>query len=343
MPKKGENIYKRKDGRWEARYIKSRNKDGKIHYGYVYASTYKEAKHKCVLVRMEMEANKEKENIHVKRQNFSYWAELWMTAKKSSIKISSYNKYYNLLHLYILPYIGETEICEVTIVVLEDMILKLKSYPGKRKAGLSEKSIADIISVIKNIMKYATKMDPLLQLQTINVEIKQKSQELIVLTRENQTVLTDYLIEHWNRKNAGVLLCLYTGIRIGELCALKRQNISIENGFIHICSTMQRVQNKNTNHPDEPKTVIQIMSPKSSASIRQIPLPENIRILFSQYADSKDDTFFLTGENNRFLEPRVMQYHFKKILKECNLTEIKFHALRHYVELYISGIPMFLS
>lgn len=328
MPRKGENIYKRKDGRWEARYVKGRKEDGSIHYGYVYATTYKKVRQKQMTAQMNSNRSSQDIKGSSDTNTLLYWSEQWLKNKKTRIKVSSYNKYSNTLIKYINPFLGAYNIEEIDTLVIEKWICQMNAYNGLQGQGLSDKTISDAVSIIKNIHKYSQKMDRYLVLQSIDVSVKHKAPELRVLSRAEQETLTGYLIENSTRKNMGILLCLFTGIRIGELCALQMKDIFIEQKYIYIHGTMQRVQNNNKEIPDGPKTSVKVLTPKSANSIRKIPIPNELVKMLKKYVTT-DDSYFLTGRADKYLEPRAIQYHFKKVLKNCQLEDINFHALRH--------------
>lgn len=329
MPRKGENIYKRKDGRWEARYIKGRNDDGSIHYGYVYAKSYKEAKQKKSTIQSANTIKDNKKDL-INANDFANWSEQWLSHKQNRIKISSYAKYSNLLSSYIIPFLGEKELETINSYAIEIWIDALISTGGNNGNGVSEKTASDAISVVKSILRYANQINPILKIQKIDVSIKHTASELHILSRDDQSILTKYIIENPNRKNLGILICLYSGIRIGELCALKMSDINIEQRYLYIHSTMQRIKNyEHENDTSKSKTQVIIISPKSKSSIRRIPIPANLVDIIKDFVSTKDDEFFLTGALENFIEPRVIQYHFKKILKKCNIESTNFHSIRH--------------
>ena len=124
----------------------------------------------------------------------------------------------------------------------------------------------------------------------------------------------------------GTLLALLTGMRIGEICALKWESISLEEQIIKIKSTMQRLHDYES--LDSGKTKIVISSPKSDTSARIIPLTDYITNLCRKYI-AVPSAYVLTGRSNRFIEPRTLQYKMEKYVKECNLSGVHFHTLRH--------------
>ena len=143
MPRKGENIYRRKDGRWEGRYVKERSKEGKVLYGYVYGKTYNEAKMKR-LDRIAALANETNissfENPADKEVYFSSLSQAWLELIRPQIKISTYNKYRNLLKSYILPEFGRIKITELTSESLRSGCNYLLEHGGVKKTGLSSKT-----------------------------------------------------------------------------------------------------------------------------------------------------------------------------------------------------------
>ena len=113
-----------------------------------------------------------------------------------------------------------------------------------------------------------------------------------------------------------------TGLRIGELCALKWKNINLEENYIFIEKTMQRIRNLNSNSP---KTIIIEESPKSSTSHRKIPIPENLLPLFNKFK-TNDECYLLTGQSDKFIEPRLLERKFSKYIKAAGLSEILGHS-----------------
>ena len=138
------------------------------------------------------------------------------------------------------------------------------------------------------------------------------------------TVLRDTLRNSQDRRDVGSLLALATGIRIGELCALKGEDICLEKGVLYINKTMQRIS---CSEKAETKTKVVCTAPKSECSARKIPLSKMICKLLAPYV--KSGAYLLTGEAEKYCEPRNLQYRFRKVLKSCGIEEATFHTLRH--------------
>ena len=125
----------------------------------------------------------------------------------------------------------------------------------------------------------------------------------------------------------GIFLCLYTGLRVGEACALLWSDISLEEGVLTVKRTMQRVQTLEADF--SAKTKIIVTDPKSNFSIRTIPLPDCLLAKLRQFRPAYQNAYLLTGDANRFIEPRTYQYRFKSYLSRCGIKDANFHSLRH--------------
>lgn len=319
MSKRGENIRKRKDGRWEARILDdTRNK-----YKSIYAKSYSEIKEKVRSIGNVKSREKSHRNIALKDL-----CKEWLNYTEIRAKQSTVAKYTHTINRHIIPQLGDLKVSEIEYSTINEFI-KMKATSGKldNSGGLSPKTVRDIVSILKQILKFAQANE---YIQPINYDFsKPKSQikELKVLTVTEQEKLVFYLKNNINFENSGILLALYTGIRLGELCALKWEDIDFNTSTIKIRKTIQRIQN--TNKDSKHKTIIIIDTPKSINSIREIPIPDFIfTMLYELSKYNSSQNYILTGQK-QFIEPRTYQYRFKKILKEAGVSDIKFHALRH--------------
>lgn len=321
MSRTGTNIYKRKDGRWEARYIKYYDENGKAKYGYVYAKTYKEVKAKQEYAI----SHRDQRNRKTRCIYYKDIVNEWLFHQKRIVKESSYARYCHICEKHIIPYLGQYELSKISSLQLEHFIqFLLNEGRIDKKGGLSKKTTSDIIVVIKAIFDYAKVNQYDVNCHYEHLSIKKEKKEKSVLSLPDQRKLQEALISHLNDLNLGILICLYTGLRIGEICALKWEDIYLEEKVIHIKSTLQRIQTTGASN----KTRIIISTPKSSNSTRKIPIPECLHPLLKEY-QKNNDAYVLTGEKEKFMEPRLLQYQFKNLLKELNIDYISFHGLRH--------------
>lgn len=325
MPKKGENIYKRKDGRWEGRYIRIRNIGGKTEYGYIYGKSYAEVKQKLMNVKVAVRSYNE---THEKLLGtYSQLLDDWLHSSKIKVKDSTYARYAHLIQKHIKPYLGNLQISQLTSQNVEEFIatqLKVGRLDGQ--GGLAPKTVTDILTVIKSTVEYAKYNNYDVCCNLKKLSIKKEGIEIRVLTHTEQTALVQTILKDMDLYKFGVLLSLYTGIRIGELCALKWEDIYLSDSVLKIRKTMQRIQE--TDGSAIHKTKVIITTPKSKCSVRSIPLPSFISDIAKQFAASPQ-AFILTGNSQQFVEPRTMQNHFKSLVAESGIVKANFHALRH--------------
>ena len=307
MPKKGRNIYKRKDGRWEARYVKAIGTDGRKKYGSVYGSTYAEARDKQLLYIRNPEVKRSTDN-----KTLTALAYEWLAVKENAVKQSTYQKYETIIKKHIEGHrIGSKPASTVTTTDISDFA-KEKLNTEK----LSAKTINNILNLIGMALSYGEETVGLKKPKIVRMKVPVC--EMRVLTHSEQAVLEKNLFQSMDLYRFGVLFALYTGIRLGELCALTWEDIQSD-GKMRICKTMQRIK-KGEN------TVITITDPKTTSSNRIIPLPEFLCTLAEQL---RDNGFVLKNGKGGAVEPRVMQLKFEAIITECGIKHTNFHALRH--------------
>lgn len=306
MPRRGENIYKRNDGRWEARYVKEVLPDGSKRYGSVYANTYNEVKakqHYCIIHPQKTYHNSF--NIII-----SVLALEWLDSIKNNVKINTYKKYESLCNKYIIADIGNILVRLISANNIRSFTNRLITY------NLSYQTINDILVILNLILKFG---ESEYQIAPVKINyLKTEKHEMRVLSKDEQRILTDYLMSDIDIYKFGVLLTLYTGIRIGELCALTWDDIT--DNYIVINKTMYRTKGSNN------KTEIKIGSTKTVSSNRKIPLPQCLLPYVTQY---KNNGYVLSTEKQQFCEPRLMQLKFAKMINECEIEKANFHALRH--------------
>ncbi len=324
MSRKGENIYKRKDGRWEGRYCKTRNENGKIKYGYVYARTYTDVKNKLERVKKNYFVFHEKNGNTIIIHTFSDVAREWLCYKKPLLKEASLSKYTNIINLHLLPFFRDQDIHNITLEQMESFYNGLLMTKTVKGTALAPKTTLDILSVMKAILLYATTKKYMNILPVLRYEYRAVPKKLVVLSGRNQKILSTYLCLNLTYRNLGLLICMYTGIRLGEACALSWEDISLTEGYIYIHKTMQRIQKEHNGK----KTMIIITEPKTQSSIRTIPLPRQL-IQLIKSSKLPMQGYLLTGSYEKYIEPRSYQYHFKKILQQCKIPQTNFHTLRH--------------
>lgn len=267
-----------------------------------------------------------------KRSNISSLTRQYLTAKRPFLKESSYAHYVELAENYIEPYVGKLKFEELDSDTAVKYISQLK-IRGRTsgKGGLSDKTIRDVCSLLKSVYNLAAEngicpSDIRFPRFTISKPSRMKSQ---ILSLEHQKQLEAYLMANMCPENLGIMLCLYTGMRIGEICALKWSDVDLESCLINVNRTVLRISNTQV-RGKQPKTVIVTGTPKTDSSQRVIPVPKAIGKLLRTEGKQQSADYYVATCSTRLMEPRRYYEKYKQILRRCGITtNYTFHALRH--------------
>lgn len=230
-----------------------------------------------------------------------------------------------MLTNYILPEYGNQPFNAITYDFIETHCKFLLESGGRKGNGLSPKTVNDVLAIIRNISKFAIRKGIYVACDAASVQIRQNIKPMRILSNAEQSQLCEHILKNPEACSIGILVCLFTGLRIGEICALRWEDISFSEQSIYIHHTLQRIQ---IHQGNKAKTEVVMTTPKSPCSIRKIPLPDEIaKILILNQKSSSG--YVLTNDDYKFIEPRTMQNKFKKILKAAGIENANFHALRH--------------
>lgn len=312
MARKGENIYKRKDGRWEGRYKSGYDENGKTKYRSIYGKTYQSVKEKLISLKVCSDSHKESGKLTVKEL-----FEEWLSAIKVKVKASTYANYKMKADKHILSEFGGIRYDKLTAKMIHTFMEQ------KIQNGLSAKYVADIVVVFKSMSKYITRIygfnNPI-----ANVILpKPIKSELNIFSEIQQHQLCNYLTNNLNNTSLCILLSLYTGLRVGEICGLKWSDINFDKSILTVNRTVQRIHSENSYK----STKLLIDTPKSKTSQRSIPIPAFLIDILKKFKGCNEE-YVLSG-NMKVTEPRTLQYRFKTILKKADLPSINYHSLRH--------------
>jgi integrase len=313
MPRRGENIYKRKDGRWEGRYIRGHSSSGRAEYGYVYARSYREGRAK----RQQRLESLQELPAKTSSLTLNQAAERFLADKQDKLKQSTLARYAYMLEHYILPALGAVLVCQLTANQISDFLRRLQ------KNGLSGKSARDVGVLLKSILKYsAPKAGCSCPGLTVELPAYRRKQIDIFCPDEVQRLAQKIVVEP-TTTGIAILLTLNTGLRLGELCALQYKDIDLQNGVIHVTKTVQRIRSGD-------RTRLAVLPPKSNSAHRTIPLPLDMATLLKKAVQSHPDgeKYLLTGKNVP-MEPRTLQYQYQVLLKATGIPYRNFHVLRH--------------
>lgn len=326
MSRRGENIHKRKDGRWEGRYIKNYDINGKAQYGSVYSKSYLEVKKK--LNEKKYETTK---NILPSKDRYTSLREvlyLWLDNNRVSLREQTFSKYKRLIETHIVPVIGSVNIKSITSTYINKFLYE-KTENGRLdgSGGLSPSYIKTLSFILNSSLKFAAQEGLCNFIAGSIITPPNKPRKLDVLSVNEQMILEHYIFNNLNEKNIGILLSLYAGLRIGEVCALKWSDINFGEKTIHIKDTVSRIATV-TEEFTQTKTKLQINDAKTYSSNRIIPIPEILYNLLLQSKNTESE-FVLKGSSYPYTDPRTLQYAFHKKLKDCGLRDINYHTLRH--------------
>lgn len=318
MAKRGENIRKRKDGRWEARYEKGRLENGHIQYGYVYAHTYDEVKKKKSLALQRLQLP----DPTVSEMEMDNLCEEWKNAVRYTIKPSSFACYDTLIEKHISPWFSKYKLADL------DTDLIMSFAISKTESGLSNRTVKSLLILLQSILRFGEKKGYLSLRSILFSYPKITSQGLRVISETHIQKLVDVLSDEVSSFSSGILLCIYTGIRVGELSGLKWEDFDFERQIMNIRRTISRIKNlEYVKGKGVPKTCLLISTPKSQSSLRSIPIPEFLLNRLEKQKSQPGD-YLLTG-TTKCMEPRCIQRRFQVLLKQCDIPPINIHSLRH--------------
>lgn len=246
-------------------------------------------------------------------------AVLWKEDKTQYVKRSTISAYSLLIENHLLPTFGDNEKLKESEV--QEFVFK------KITEGLSQKSIKDILIVLKMILKYGVKHE-MIEYSQIDVKFptQRERQEIEVLSKGNHKKIIDHISQHFTFKNLGIYICLSAGMRIGEICALKWENIDTENGVINIRQTIQRIY---IIDDTQRRTELLLDTPKTKNSIRDIPMTKEMIRLLKPLKKIVNSTYFVLTNEAKPTEPRTYRNYYKQLMKDLGMPDLKFHGLRH--------------
>lgn len=243
---------------------------------------------------------------------------LWLNTKKD-LKLQSLLNYENLINNYLINTIGNKNIKELKSNDIENLFIEFK---GKNVATSTRKTL---IYIIRASLNYAYNNNYSEYIDVSNIKFKLSNKTIFVLSKEEQSTLENKLKDKPNIRKICLLLCLYTGLRVGEVCGLKWEDIDFSNKSLTIKRTIVRVKNKDEN--SQSKTKLIESTPKSDTSNRIIPIPEFIICLLSEF--KSNNNYFILSNSKKLYDSRLLESFYSRLLKSCNIKPNKFHTLRH--------------
>jgi integrase len=255
----------------------------------------------------------------LKTITFKELSAMWIDDKKAFVKSSTISAYTLILEKHILPFFGDLS------SVSEDDVQAF--LIDRFQAGLAHKTVVDIIAVLKMIYKYGSRKGYLESREwVIRFPANIEKMEIEVMSRHNQKRLMNYLIENFSFRNFGLLICMTAGLRIGEICALKWEDLNTQKGLIHVRRTVERIYVIDGN---ERYTKLTTCRPKTTNSFRVIPMSHVLLRLARPVKRIANDDHYILTNSDIPMEPRTYRRYFTRMLEKLNIPKIRFHGLRH--------------
>lgn len=262
----------------------------------------------------------------------------WLKSKQPMITASTYANFVLIVENHLIPRFERSKIGAITESDIQEYILYL--YQNGRldnTGGLTVKTIRDVILVMRLSLTYAYKEKAISLLNWDLIEYPKEVgiKRVISLSKDEEQRLIQCIYLHLNRKTAGILVALFTGLRIGELCGLQMSDISLTDNTISVNRTVQRIYDKKKG-----TSYINIGNPKTKSSIRTIPIPSLLANIIKKFYSENPNLFFLSGKSKP-TEPRTYRQFFSRFLKRNDLPKVKFHEIRHTFAVRAIEMPDF--
>lgn len=252
------------------------------------------------------------------QKTFRQVADLWRTDKQKFVKLSTISAYSLILENHLLPCFGDM------VIITESDV---QAFVIDKLKSLSRKTVQDVLIVLKMVYRYGVKLHHFAHEEwDIKFPTVHEKPEVAVLTIAHEKKLLDYVRANFNFRNLGLLICLSTGMRIGEVCALTWQDIDLSKKVVQVTKTIERVY---VVDGDDRHTQLIISSPKTKNSHREIPLTAELHKLLAPLMKIVNRSFYILTNDGKPTEPRTYRNYYKRILAQLGIPPIKFHGLRH--------------
>ena len=256
------------------------------------------------------------------------WLREWLEKKRALVKEATWANYSVAVMNHIMPVLGEYDIAEITEERMQETVLYwLRRGRLDGCGGLPQKTVKDLVTIIKDSLHMAYKKLGL-PMPEINIIYPSAgiSPQVEALTAEQQKAVIAAVLQEFNSRTFGILMCLYTGMRIGELCALQWSDIDMKNGILTVSKTVQRIFCKNWDGSAASEVVVTL--PKTKNAIRDIPISSFLLAMLRRIDPHDPQAFVITGKRES-PEPRVYRSYYTRFLKRNDVPHIRFHGLRH--------------
>lgn len=250
------------------------------------------------------------------------WLEVY---QKEHIKARTYSRYQGLITMHIVPILGERNISELGRREIQEFLTQQKKDGNMRNGEkLSATSTNMMLSVLNLAFEYACDMEYIEENPCVRVRrTKAETKKIEAFTVEEQRAIEAEIAWSDDRRLHGILLCLYSGLRIGELLGLTWNDVDLDRGVIKITKTVYREKDGSG------MWQLCVDTPKTKASDRVIPLPEYITNMLRQDYETAKTPYVVENKKGERMSIRSYQYIFEKLTERAEVRKLNFHALRH--------------
>lgn len=312
MSRRGENIRKRTDNRWEGRYVALDHGRKKTYS--IYGKTYREVRDKLQELRKLAEIQMYNMSDEGPGPAFSQAAAEWLERVAVSRKHATYIKYNSVYRKYLNEPLGDIAVREITPDVVNEC---LSGMCAECSTSLKK----NIYGVTDSILRYCSETYHIPVIHVKREYSAYEKRKIEVFSSIEQCRLLQVLYQDMDLSKMGIVLCLSTGLRLGELCALKWSDVDFKNKVLYVNRTVQRIEQQG----QKEKTILLEGEPKTACSKREIPLSDEILDLLEKFRHS--GCYIFNGD--RPMEPRTFQNRFSYYQREADVNIKHFHVLRH--------------
>ena len=246
-------------------------------------------------------------------------AAAWKEYKRPYVKQSTMAAYVLILENHVLPYFGDGDSLHEQAV--QAFVLQ------KLERGLSVKTVKDILIVLKMVMKFGVKNEWMTYYEwDIKYPTTSTSKELEVLSVANHRKILNYIQNHFTFTGLGIYISLSTGLRIGEICALKWSDINVSDGTITVSRTIERIY---IIEGEKKHTELVINTPKTKNSCREIPMSKELLAMIKPLKKVVNEDFYVLTNDERPTEPRTYRNYYNGLMVKLDIPKLKYHGLRH--------------
>lgn len=253
------------------------------------------------------------------------WLDIWLNKyTKFAVKLRTYERYRYIIEKHINPKLGEFDLDELSAVALQDYVLsELESGNLISSKGLANNSVIGIVNVLKSALKLAKSLEICAVDNSDKIKLPMATEKPVTAFEKwEQEKLEKYCLSSNKTNYLGIIICLYTGIRLGELLALTWNDIDFKSGIMTISKTAYRIKQNG-----KPQVVID--KPKTKNSSRLIPLPKQLLEILKRAKRISKSDFVLSTRTGGIVGTRAYQKTYERILKKLDIPYKNFHSLRH--------------